>query len=173
MLFGIGYKKIANKLIHNILEDKLLSEKIYECKIIKSTLQITLSSSDSQILIEFANRIISQYCKQYQVIITQYCRHDKKKSFINVNFKKIEINEDYVTSSELYLGWERFQKAYKYGGISQKDKGHIYYTNVSLMSIFLMKKNFSPDAIQLSEKIKHEMGLADFVKLKEWIKNNI
>ena len=26
--------------------------------------------------------------------------------------------------------------------------------------------------IELSEKIKHQMGLVDFVKLKEWIKNS-
>ncbi len=37
--------------------------------------------------------------------------------------------------------------------------------------LMITSSYFSPDAIQLSEKIKHQMGLVDFVKLKEWIKN--
>ncbi|MDI9872871.1 restriction endonuclease, partial [Flectobacillus roseus] len=36
--------------------------------------------------------------------------------------------------------------------------------------LMITSSYFSPDAIQLSEKIKHQMGLVDFIKLKEWIK---
>lgn len=38
--------------------------------------------------------------------------------------------------------------------------------------LMITSSYFSPEAIQLSEKIKHQMGLVDFVKLKEWIKNS-
>ncbi|MBK3519721.1 restriction endonuclease [Carboxylicivirga marina] len=37
--------------------------------------------------------------------------------------------------------------------------------------IMITSSYFSPDAIEFSEKIKHQMSLVDYVKLKEWLKN--
>ncbi|UPT69323.1 MAG: restriction endonuclease [Flavobacterium sp. JAD_PAG50586_2] len=36
--------------------------------------------------------------------------------------------------------------------------------------IMVTSSYFSPEAIQFSEKIKHQMSLIDYVKLKEWLK---
>ena len=37
--------------------------------------------------------------------------------------------------------------------------------------IMITSSYFSPDAIEFSEKIRHQMSLIDYVKLKEWLKN--
>jgi deoxyadenosine/deoxycytidine kinase len=37
--------------------------------------------------------------------------------------------------------------------------------------IMVTSSYFSPDAIEFSEKIKNQMSLIDFIKLKEWLKN--
>lgn len=37
--------------------------------------------------------------------------------------------------------------------------------------IMITSSYFSPDAIQFSEKFRHQISLIDFIKLKEWIKN--
>ncbi|WP_273565872.1 restriction endonuclease [Maribacter halichondriae] len=46
------------------------------------------------------------------------------------------------------------------------------HTDRVTAGLMITSSYFSPDAIQLSEKIKHQMELIDFVRLKEWIKNS-
>jgi deoxyadenosine/deoxycytidine kinase len=70
-----------------------------------------------------------------------------------------------------YIECKRYAPANPVGVKLVRELAGTIYADRVTAGIMVTSSYFSPDAIEFSEKIKNQMSLIDFIKLKEWIKN--